>query len=353
MRLNEQTSVSASELVGSGTVSLPPATGERLSSLVEAQLLNEWIDDDSLLSTMCRHALRPPGKLVRSNLLLNAGIAVGGRYESLLPAAVAMEFGHAASLAHDDIIDGDQTRRNRPTVHAKFGVGNAILTGDALFFHMFECMTKTSDHGIPADRVVAAIRVAARLAVDLCRGQVLEDQLTSRRAFDLNAYLEVIRHKTAAFFAGACECGAVLGGGTPGQATTLAQYGQHLGMAFQIRDDLLPYVSDPSITGKAAATDLHNRRPTIPIILAHQHGSPETRRQLEHLFNTSLDRTPTTEDFSRVRDVVHETGAVDRAMRLADDQVQTARALLTERIPTSASRQWMDRLLTFVATRSV
>ncbi len=321
--------------------------------LLERALNTEWSGDGRTLNVMCRYTLQPLGKLLRPALLLDAGVSVGGRAEDLLPAAVAIELGHVASLAHDDIVDGDQVRRNRPATHVEFGVGNAITVGDALSFRMFEGVAQTVDLGVSAKRVVSAMRLIARMGVDICHGQIMEDQQTQQSAFDLDAYFDVVRCKTAAFFRGSCECGAVLGGGTPRQISALGRYGHHLGLAFQIRDDLLPYVSDPSTTGKSAASDVRNRRLTIPVILAHRSGSPEGRRQLENLFGVGVDGAATADAFRHVHAIVEETDAVEQAMRMTQDEVFLARTALMESIPNSPSRIRMDQLLTFVTTRSM
>ena len=162
-----------------------------------------------------RHSLLPAGKLFRPCLLLAGAQAVGGDPMSVLPAAVAAEFGHVGSLIHDDIIDADAVRRGRPAAHRKYGVDEAIVAGDLLFFSLFECLAECRDRGVPADRVVTAVAAIARAGMDLCRGQSLEARLTGGRVFEVGPYLEMVRLKTAALFRAACEVGGILGGGGP------------------------------------------------------------------------------------------------------------------------------------------
>src|SRR5438874_12820396 len=120
-----------------------------LSSLVESKLAGDWNPAGRRLDSACRHALLPGGKLVRPLMLLESAGAVGGDVESVLPAAAGAEAGHVASLVHDDIIDGDDTRRGRPSVHAAFGMDDAIVAGDALIFYLFAGLAECARLGVP------------------------------------------------------------------------------------------------------------------------------------------------------------------------------------------------------------
>ena len=186
---------------------------------VRARLGGRWAGDPSLLARMCAHTLTPAGKLFRPILLLESALAVGGDPRLVLPAAVGAESGHVASLVHDDIIDGDDTRRGRPAVHAAFGVGDAIVAGDALIFDLFAGLAECHTAGAPADRVVAALAVVSRCGIDLCRGQSLEAEFCASGRFDHATYLHMVRLKTAALFRAACSPAATPGTSSRSAAT--------------------------------------------------------------------------------------------------------------------------------------
>ncbi|WP_255357061.1 polyprenyl synthetase family protein [Pseudonocardia sp. HH130629-09] len=171
--------------------------------LVRSALAERRPDTGSRFDEMTRYALLAPGKLLRPLMLLTAAEAVGGRREDVLPAAAAVEHLHVASLVHDDIIDNDDLRRGRPSVHARYGVPDAIVTGDALLFEVFAVVAECA---APPEAVVTAVAELARAGSDLCRGQVQESQLVApgpgRPGSTLDDYLEVAALKTGALFRG-------------------------------------------------------------------------------------------------------------------------------------------------------
>lgn len=180
--------------------------------------------------------------------------------EHLLDAAAAVELVHMATLVHDDLLDGATLRRGRPTVSALLGPAAAVQTGDFLFARAFAVLTRA---GSPR-----AVSHLAGAALDLSQGEL--DQ--QRSAFDLDlaedAYLARCRRKTAALFAVACRLGAELGGAGAEAADRLAGFGEGVGMAFQIFDDILDLAGDPASTGKRRGTDLRDGTTTLPMILA-------------------------------------------------------------------------------------
>jgi geranylgeranyl diphosphate synthase type I len=305
----------------------------RLGGLLQLRV-EEWWGGDDPLAVMARHALLAPGKLLRPMLLIEAGAAVGGVLAQLLPAALGTEFGHVASLVHDDIIDGDGTRRGRPSVLAEFGRDNAILVGDALFFALFSSLADCHREGVSAERVVRAMRVVASAATELCRGQLLESALSADLACTPEQYFQMIRGKTAALFRGSAVAGAILGGGSDAQVAALGRYGEQLGLAFQIVDDLLPYISRSPATGKPDASDLENRRMTLPVINARRLAGAGDRAELDRLFSRAR---PETADFGRLRELVRRTGAVEETFGEAKRHRSAAKEALLA-LPDTGSR---------------
>ncbi|HEV2372329.1 MAG TPA: polyprenyl synthetase family protein [Streptosporangiaceae bacterium] len=277
-----------------------------LTGHVSALLTERW-DGLGTLDEMCCYAVSGKGKLFRPMLLIESACAVGGTVERVLPAAVGAECGHVASLVHDDIIDNDDMRRGRLSVHRAFNVDNAIVAGDALIFDLFAALAECRETGVPEHRIVSALSAVARAGVDMCRGQVLEAEVSAERRFSVDSYLAVAELKTAALFRGTCQSGALLGEGDDTEVAALAAYGEHLGRAFQIHDDLLVFVSDDATAGKPGGSDLKNGRMTAPVVMAHRLGRTGDRERLEQLLSE-----PGEGGLDELRDVIERTGALRR-----------------------------------------
>jgi geranylgeranyl pyrophosphate synthase len=332
----------------------PQAAGEDLGiadvlvSPIHRGLERRWADQSGALAAICHYALVPPGKLFRPNLVLESALAVGGTTSSVLPAAIGAECGHVASLIHDDIIDGDDLRRGRPSVPSAYGVAHAIVAGDALIFDLFACLAECRNAGVPDDRVVSALEVLAQAGLDLCRGQSIEMELQRSQDVDLDVYLVMISLKTAALFQGACMCGAILGGGTPDLVDAMCEYGQHLGMSFQILDDLLPFISDTGLMGKPQLSDVRNGRYTLPIILAYQAGGPADREFIRSALSGRTDPAGTLADLVELLD---RTGAIDAAREAAlQHATQASEALAV--IPAGPSRDRLAALAELAIARN-
>ncbi|MEN3361641.1 MAG: geranylgeranyl diphosphate synthase, type [Mycobacteriales bacterium] len=306
---------------------------EALRLLLRTELDRKWSEQRTALDTICRHAMLPAGKLFRPVLLLISAQAVGGEAAWVLPAAVGAECGHVASLIHDDIIDGDTMRRGRASVPYKYGTPDAIIAGDALIFHLFACLAECRETGVPDGRVTAAMAALADAGLALCKGQSLESELHRSRVFDLASYVTMIRLKTASSFRAACEIGAILGGGTPDEVSALTGYGDALGTAFQIHDDLLPYTSDSRTAGKAATSDIRNGRATLPVILAYRAGTDPDRELIDDCLAGATDPTLT---LSRMAEILARTGAIAAAADVARQRARWARRALDVLPPTGS-----------------
>jgi geranylgeranyl pyrophosphate synthase len=326
----------------------PAAAGvAQLSEMVRHLLEEQWSQRAGLVDSICRYALLPAGKLFRPVLLLESTAAVGGELAGSLPAAAGAECGHVASLIHDDIIDGDDLRRGRASVPFKYGMPDAIVAGDALIFRLFAGLAECRGVGVPDSYVVSALDAVARAGIDLCHGQALESELCGNEGSTIAAYVQMARLKTGALFRSACECGAILGGGPPLWVSRLASYGEHLGLAFQIRDDLLPYTSDSLRTGKRATSDIQNRRWTLPVILAYQNAGPAERQAISQALSGGGD---SARAFGRLTEVLSATGAVGKAAEMARGYAETSLNALAV-LPASASRGRLERFAELVIER--
>lgn len=318
-----------------------------LAKLVRDELERRWDVCPQEVDIACGHALLPMGKIFRPILLLEAAVAAGGDPQAVLPAAVGAECGHVASLIHDDIIDGDDMRRGRPAAHSKFGTATAILAGDLLIFHLFDGLARCRETGVPDDRIALALGVVAQAGIDMCRGQGLEAELGQNAGCTVDDYLRIIQLKTASFFRAVCQVGAVLGGGGPAWIGAAGRYGERLGVAFQIHDDLLGYTSDTLVMGKAATSDIRNRRFTLPVIYARGQADAPDRRRIDRAYSGELGLD---EALASLRDVLTRTGGIAAAERLARDNACAAKDCLRG-LPASPSRESLAFFATAAADR--
>jgi geranylgeranyl diphosphate synthase, type I len=290
---------------------VPPALLADLASSRSGELLTDelaarWPSDSDELNTIARYALLPAGKFLRPVMTMIAAEAVGGDPGQVLPAALAMEYLHVATLTHDDIIDGDMLRRGRPTVHVAHGLAHAIVAGDHLIFAAFTGIVECRAAGLRDPAVVESVAVLAEAGSDLCRGQMLEARLVGDITAGPEIYLEMARLKTGALFRAVCQIGALLGGADSDQAAALGRYGSDLGVAFQIRDDLTLF-ADPDASDKPIGSDLANGRPTLPVLMAYQTGDAGTRLAMGAALARRSAEPAESEDF---RALLMATGAL-------------------------------------------
>jgi len=223
-----------------------------------------------------------PSKLVRSSLCLWACGAAGGDGEAALPAALAAEWVHNATLVHDDIQDGDRQRRSRETVWSVWGAGQGINAGDAMYGTAFERLLRP---GPLARRRLAAGRVLAGAIMRLIEGQCIDLAQEGRLGTSPAAYLRMARLKTGALLAASLQMGAIMGGATHDVVTRLRRAGELLGLAFQVRDDWLGIWGDPGATGKSRDHDLLRRKVTYPVVAGYSAMSAEEKRSFSAAFS--------------------------------------------------------------------
>jgi heptaprenyl diphosphate synthase len=274
------------------------------------------------------------GKRLRPALVLLA--AKCGRYdlEKVIPAAMAVEFTHAATLVHDDVIDRSAVRRGRPTVAAALGDEPAIVIGDFYFAKAYEYAARTQ-----STEVVA---VLARAVMEICAGEVGQQAIRYRYSTDIPEYMERIHAKTATLLAACCEIGALLGSLQTSQRESLTNYGMMLGLAFQIADDVLDYTGSQGEVGKPTGNDIAEGFATLPLILA--------RESLKTALRDG--RKLTTEDARRVAREVRSSDAPERAIAVAREHASAALQQLDGLRPGEA-RDSLAALTDYVVTRKL
>jgi geranylgeranyl diphosphate synthase type I len=239
------------------------------------------------------------GKLLRPTLALLSARAVGAAADAALPAAVAIELVHDFSLLHDDVMDGDTVRRHRPTAWHVFGVGAAILVGDALLTLAFDVLAAS---GHPAAR--ESMRSLSTAVQELLDGQSADVSFERRTDVGLDECVRMADGKTAALLGRACALGAIFGGGSAEQVAGLTRFGTRLGLAFQLVDDLLGIWGNPEVTGKPVHSDLRSRKKSLPVVAALNSGTPAAA-ELAALYHRA---EPLTDD-----EVAHVAALVEQA----------------------------------------
>ncbi|PWJ04030.1 polyprenyl synthetase family protein [Streptomyces sp. NWU49] len=299
-----------------------PPTGDTYVPLLEAELLR-WVGSgDSMLELACLDALFPPGKLLRPILCVESAKTVGGTADQVLAFAAGIECLHVASLVHDDIVDQDPVRRGRASTAEQYGLAEALVAGDGLSMAGIAALLSSG----PAERVLHAVRVTVEALRHMCRGLMRETEIRGDLTCSVPTVLNVMQAKTAALTGAACQAGAILAGATPQQHQALRRYGEQLGTAFQIRDDLLPYTAEEQITGKTATSDVANLQPTLPVLLAYEAADEADRNRLTTVFRGGTDPVTAHRD---ILAVLTRTNALTKAARMASSCTERARAELT------------------------
>jgi len=211
----------------------------------------------------CSYILESGGKRLRPLLVLASAKAVGGNHKSAYHAALAIELLHNFTLAHDDIMDNSDLRRGRSTLHKKYDVNTAILTGDILIGLAFESLLKEKNKNIKS-----IVSTFTKAIIEICEGQSLDKDFELRENVSINDYKKMIYKKTAALFEMSCSIGAQLFTNSTKYIKAVSVYGKNLGMAFQIQDDLLYIMADEKEFGKPIGTDLLEGKKTFLLISA-------------------------------------------------------------------------------------
>ena len=267
---------------------------------VNAVILGRMQSDIPLIPELAGHLIAGGGKRMRPMLTLASARAIGytGTRHHLLAAAV--EFIHTATLLHDDVVDGSDLRRGRRTANIIWGNPASVLVGDFLFSRSFELMVD--------DGSLKVLKILSNASAVIAEGEV--NQLTAARRIDLpeDRYLAIIDAKTAALFAAACRIAAVVAERPDGEEAALDAYGRNLGIAFQLVDDAIDYVSDAGTMGKDAGDDFREGKMTLPVILAHARGSADDRR----FWKDAIEgRRASDEDLAHAVALIRQTRAID------------------------------------------
>ena len=293
--------------------------------------------DNPLVTNVNAHLLLAKGKMVRPTLLLLASHVDGASEPRATTLAGVAELIHLATLVHDDAVDHSVMRRGRPTINALFSHQVSVIMGDFLYSRALSELVRLGD------MEPLAVFTAASNALTL--GEMRQLSALDALAFTEADYDTLIESKTASWFAAACEVGAVCGARR--YRTALTRFGQRLGMAFQVADDLLDYTEAQETTGKPTGLDLREHKVTLPLISALRTMSPGARRRVDALF-----ANPDPDDvlIAEVVEIVREEGGLEYARRRGEEFAQQAEEALNE-VPESAYRSSLGEAIGYVMDR--
>jgi octaprenyl-diphosphate synthase len=285
---------------------------------IEAALQKNLTPYLDLVADVAGHIIFSGGKRLRPLLMVLCARICGyqGHYDKTFSSAI--EYLHAATLLHDDLVDGAKLRRGKPVAHLKWGNSTTVLVGDFLLARAMSISAGTEKLKI--------IRLLAELTENMSQGEV--HQLMSKGNVELTErdYLEVIRRKTAMLFEAACRTSAVLADAAAEKETALARYGYNLGIAFQMADDLLDYTTDSAVLGKEVGADLKEGKLTLPVIHALREAGPDDRRKMiEIITDDHFDAS----DFKHLIGLLDQYGGIAYTRQVAAGHIATAKAALS------------------------
>ncbi|QBM18077.1 octaprenyl diphosphate synthase [Marinobacter sp. JH2] len=307
-------------------------------SRVNDLIIQRLASDVPMVEKIAQYIIESGGKRLRPLLVLLSSQAAGYNKDDHLKLAAVIEFLHTATLLHDDVVDTSDMRRGRSTANAKWGNAPSVLVGDFLYARAFEMMVELQSLPI--------MNVLSHATAVIAEGEVM--QLMNIKNPDLteDQYRVVIHNKTAMLFEASSHSGALLAGANVEQENALKGYGKHLGLAFQLVDDVLDYQGDAEAMGKNVGDDLAEGKTTLPLIYAMKNSSENERQLIRQAI-----RKGGLDDLPKVLSIVKSSGAIEYTMNKAHEEAETARNLLNC-LPESAYREALE-LLTEAAVARV
>jgi octaprenyl-diphosphate synthase len=294
-----------------------------------------------LVRRIAAHLLFSGGKRLRPLLFLHAARMCGYREKDAVRFSTIFEYLHAATLLHDDVVDGAAMRRGRAAAHTRWPAAQVVLTGDFLLARALDIAARTEN-----PRVISVI---AQITREMSEGEI--DQMEKKGRTDLteSQYMEIIARKTAVLIQGACRCGAILAGAAPNAEQALADYGYHLGMAFQMADDLLDYTATAAELGKNPGADIREGKLTLPLIHSLAKAGPEDREWMEkRLADPDIDAP----GFDRLKEKLVALDGIAYTYKTAQSHVEKARQAL-DHFDASASRTVLTLIADYAVRRKV
>lgn len=306
-------------------------------SAVNQLIIDQLHSDVGLVENIGHYLVEAGGKRLRPMLVLLTAKALNYGGDDHLKLAAIIEFIHTATLLHDDVVDVSELRRGRLTANAKWGNAPSVLVGDFLYSRAFQLMVSIGKMPI--------MDILANTTNIISEGEV--QQLVNAKNPDINeaAYFDVIYKKTAVLFSAACETAAVIAEQNEATCQAMKQYGYHVGMAFQLIDDVLDYSGDSEDLGKNVGDDLSEGKPTLPLIVAMQNGTEQERNIVANAI-----REGDNSAINKIVEIVKSTGGLRATEENAHNHIQSAIKQLSC-LPDSECKKAMQALAEFSAIR--
>jgi octaprenyl-diphosphate synthase len=309
---------------------------DRLDNVVPAMVEIMAVDVPQI-QEVNKHLLRMRGKLFRPTLALLSSAIEGNADMRAVKLAASIELMHLATLVHDDSVDHSVLRRGLPTVNSVFSHEISVIMGDLLYSRALGQLVRLGD--------IEIVKILTDVTSELAIGEMRQLAAIERLGFTEDAYIRMIRSKTASLLSAACETGAMCGASR--FRRTMAQYGDRLGTAFQIADDILDYTENETVTGKPGGLDLKEHKVTLPLIAALPRMSTAGRQLVDRLF---AEEAPSDAQVAEVISVVAEAGGIEAARKRGDQVLQEAEALVAE-LPESPVRASLGDAIAYVMER--
>jgi geranylgeranyl pyrophosphate synthase len=316
-------------------VSICAPIQEELTEVEEALQAIKRVDLAEL-SEMLDHVLAPGGKMLRPSIALLAGRFSNDHQELLVPLAASIELLHTATLVHDDVIDRASTRRGRPTVNSLFDNSASVMLGDYMFAHAAGLAARTGN--------LEAMRMFSRTLLAMASGELEQDMTAYDYSQTTRQYFQRIASKTASLFAAAAEGGAIVSGAPDAWRAALRDYGENVGMAFQIVDDILDFSGDEAEMGKPVGSDLMQGTLTLPSLLLME------RCPRDNPVKRFFRHRHSPRHLAEAVDMVLSSGVLDECYRVAGGFRERAHVAL-EALPAGAARESLAEIADYVLER--
>lgn len=306
----------------------------------EIEKLN-WNREPKGLYEPIGYTLEAGGKRLRPTLALLGAAVFGGKDEDVLPAALALEVFHNYTLLHDDVMDRSDVRRGRTTVWRKWDENTAILSGDQMMIESYGLLA-----GVPAEKLQKVLRLFVKMGTEICEGQQYDVDFENRNDVTIAEYMEMIRLKTSVLLATALQIGAYIAGANDEEQQALYTFGEQIGLAFQLQDDILDVYGDAATFGKPIGGDICCNKKTYMLLTALAKAEGETLELLDAwIRRTEFDRA---EKIAAVTDIYTRLGVradAEQMMRRCTDRALKALSLVPQNEYTDLLRQLADKLL--------
>ena len=286
--------------------------------------------------------LRPTLALTATECIINGGLINGDAIEQAVPAALALEVFHNFTLLHDDVMDHADVRRGRATVHVKWNENTAILSGDQMLIEAYKLIAQ-----VPSNKVQRTLEIFNEMATGICEGQQLDVDFEHMSQVSIDDYMRMIELKTSVLLANAMKIGGYIAGANEPQQEALYQYGLHIGLAFQIQDDILDVYGDPKSFGKAIGGDICCNKKTILLLTAMETADPESKAELLQWLMTS-DRNE--EKIEAVTKLYNRLGVRESCEAVMEEQTALALQQL-DKLPQNDATERLRDLAEQLATR--